>query len=67
MDPPPPHLYIYASLDLSFLLTRLAIFFGTSNMVFKIFRPQNLSKSQPDILINFILIKKCVKYILFPI
>ena len=29
-------------------------------MVFKIFRPQNLSKSQPDILINFILIKKCI-------
>ena len=27
-------------------------------MVFKFFRPQNLSKSQPDILINFILKKK---------
>ena len=27
---------------------------------FSIFRPKNLGKSQPDILINFILIKKCV-------
>ena len=49
-----------ASLDLSFNLTWLAYFFGTSNMFWKI----STSKSQSDILIKVILIKtKNVVYI----